>query len=63
MAAKAGIFDARARKAEKQLSRSADVRALASGAKDVAQLKRENEVFAPLARDARIDLAAARRLA
>lgn len=55
-------FQARERAVEKQRSRRADERAISSGGKSVAQLKRENEVFAPLAADARIELAASRSL-
>jgi hypothetical protein len=51
-----------ARATEKQRSRLADERAISGGGKSVAQLKRENEVFAPLAADARIELAASRSL-
>ena len=51
-----------ARAAEKRRSRRLDERAISSGGKSVAQLKRENEVFAPLAADARIELAASRSL-
>lgn len=50
------------RAAEKQRSRRSDERAISSGRKSVAELKRENEVFAPLAPDARIELAASRSL-
>jgi len=62
MRAKSESLDPRARAAAKQRSRDADERALASGRKSVAQLKRENEVFAPLAREARVDFTAARSL-
>lgn len=55
-------MDPRARAAEKQRSRIADERAISGGGKSMAQLKRENEVFAPLAGDARIELAASRSL-
>jgi hypothetical protein len=55
-------FKAQARAAKKQRSRIADERAIFGGGKSVAQLKRENEVFAPLAVDARIELAASRSL-
>jgi hypothetical protein len=55
-------LDPGVRAAEKQLSRAADEVAISSGRKSIAQLKRENEVLAPLARDARIDLSAARCL-
>ena len=47
----------------KRASRVADNRALQSGAKSALDIKRENEVLAPLARSARIDLGASRRLA
>ena len=56
-------FDSQVRAAEKRQSRLADAQALASGLKSVAQLKRENEVFSPLAREARLDLSASRLLA
>lgn len=55
-------FQSRARAAAKQRSRVADEHAVSSGDKSVARLKRENEVFAPLAADARIELAASRSL-
>ena len=55
-------FQPRVRTAEKQRSRVADERAISGGGKSVARLKRENEVFAPLAVDARIELAASRSL-
>jgi hypothetical protein len=55
-----GSFSERA--LEKQRQRDRDARDLASGAKSPAQLKRENEVFAPMARAARPNLAAARSL-
>jgi hypothetical protein len=51
------------RAAEKQRSRRSDERAISDGSKSVAQLKRENEAFAPLAPDARIEFAASRSLA
>jgi hypothetical protein len=61
------VHDARlnslSRRAEKQRSRLADQNAMRSGRKSVAQLKRENEAFAPLAREASVDLSAARSLA
>ena len=62
MLVKGASLDSRIRSAEKQRSRLADGRALASGQKSVAQLKRENEVFAPLAREARVDFSASRSL-
>jgi hypothetical protein len=55
-------MDTQARAADKQRSRSLDERALANGSKSVAQLKRENEAFAPLAASARVDLRASRSL-
>lgn len=55
-------MDSQARAVEKQRSRRADERAISSGSKSVAQVKRENEVFAPLAVDARVELAASRSL-
>jgi hypothetical protein len=51
-----------ARAGEKQRSRRFDESAISSGSKSIAQLKRENEAFAPLAADARIDLSASRSL-
>jgi hypothetical protein len=59
---KVNSFDPRERAREKARSRVADERALASGQKSMADLKRENEVFAPLASSARIDLSASRSL-
>jgi hypothetical protein len=52
----------RSRALTKQAARASDERLLASGRKSVAQLKRENEAFAPLARSARVDLSASRSL-
>lgn len=43
-------------------SRRADERALASGGKSAAQLRRENEVFASLARSVDVNIAASRSL-
>jgi hypothetical protein len=51
-----------ARAVEKQRSRRLDERAISNGSKSVGQVKRENEVFAPLAAGARIELAASRSL-
>lgn len=51
-------FDAQERALEKARSRSCDQRAVALGQKSDAELKRENEVFAPLGAGARIDLSA-----
>jgi hypothetical protein len=62
MQAKGISLDPRVRSAEKHHSRLMDSRALASGQKSVAQLKRENEAFAPLAREARVDFSASRSL-
>jgi hypothetical protein len=47
---------------EKQASRDEDARALASGEKSVEQLREENEVFARVLADARINLAASESL-
>jgi hypothetical protein len=47
----------------KSSSRAADRAALKGGSKTVQEIKRENEVFAPLAPIARIDPNASRRLA
>ena len=55
-------FDALSRGREKELSRVADDRDLASGRKSPQQLRRENEVFAWLSCSARVDLAASRSL-
>jgi hypothetical protein len=55
-------LDADERAREKQASRLADVLALSSGQKSADQLRQENEVFAPLARSARVNLAASRLL-
>lgn len=55
-------MDSQARAVEKQRARRLDERAISGGSKPVAQLKRENEVFAPLAVDAQIELAASRSL-
>lgn len=62
MQAKNASFNFQGRAAAKQRSRVADERAIASGRKSVFELKHENEVFAPLAREARIDFSASRRL-
>jgi hypothetical protein len=58
----AASMDSQARAAEKRRSRRSDERAILSGSKSIAQLKRENEVFAPLAVSARVDLSASRSL-
>ncbi len=55
-------FDFHARAAEKQASRDRDERDLRSGRKSVEQLCRENELLAPLAQTARVDIAASRSL-
>ena len=46
----------------KQASRDEDRRDLAAGRKSHAQLRRENELLAPLAAGAQANLAASRRL-
>jgi len=46
----------------KQSSRRVDERALASGGKSAAQLRRENEAFASLARSVHVNFAASRSL-
>jgi hypothetical protein len=53
-------FDPQERLAEKAESRRVDDRALAAGAKSVAQLKRDNESFAFPPSKARIDWGSAR---
>jgi hypothetical protein len=55
-------FDWAARAREKQASRDEDARALASGEKSAEQLSEENEVFARVLADARINLAASESL-
>jgi hypothetical protein len=62
MQANSQSYDPKARSAAKQRSRQADERALLGGLKSAAQLKRENEALAPLARVARVDLPASRSL-
>jgi hypothetical protein len=54
---------AESRSRSKSSSRAADGAALTQGLKTVRDVKRENEVLAPLAKSARIDLSASRRLA
>lgn len=61
--AQANIPSADARFRSKSSSRAADSDALKRGLKTAREIKRENEVFAPLAQGARIDLSASRRLA
>jgi hypothetical protein len=56
------LLDVRARAAQKQTSRERDERDLLSGHKSAEQLRRENELLAPFARSARVDLAASRSL-
>jgi hypothetical protein len=51
------------RRLQKDASRLADAHALASGRKDAAQLRSENEVLVSPGRPARIELPAARSLA
>jgi hypothetical protein len=48
--------------AEKERKRHADARALATGRKSVAQLKRENEAFAFTPQKARLKLSRAKAL-
>jgi hypothetical protein len=55
-------IDSSSRARAKQAARADDERLMASGEKSVAQLKRENEAFAPLARSARVNLSASRSL-
>jgi len=55
--------DGKGRSTVKGSSRAADSAAIKQGLKTVRDVKRENEVFAPLAGRARIDLSASRRLA
>lgn len=62
MQAQFDSFDPQERAQQKERSRRADMRAIALGQKSHVALKRENEVFAPLAAAARIDLAASRAL-
>jgi hypothetical protein len=47
-------FDPAARAAEKTAQRAEDERALASGDKTPAQIERDNSVFLPIARRARV---------
>ena len=55
-------LDVVARAQAKAISRRADARAEFSGQKSASQLRRENEVFAPLAIGARVNFSASRRL-
>jgi hypothetical protein len=55
-------LDVRARAAQKQASREQDEHDLRTGRKSAEQLRRENELLAPFARTARVDLAASRSL-
>lgn len=55
-------LDVRARAAQKQASRKQDERDMRTGRKSAEQLRRENELLAPFARTARVDLAASRSL-
>lgn len=47
---------------EKREQRAADSDSLAKGLRTISEMKRDNEVFAPFALSARIDLSASRRL-
>lgn len=55
-------FDVAARARAKEASRRADAHAVSSGQKSASQLRRENEVFAPLVVGARVNFSASRRL-
>lgn len=55
-------LDVAARARAKEASRLADARVMSSGQKSASQLRRENEVFAPLAVAARVNFSASRRL-
>lgn len=55
-------LDSRERAEAKAKSRAADARALRTGRKSRAELKRKNEFLAPLVESARIDLSASRSL-
>jgi hypothetical protein len=55
-------LDVRAGAARKRISREQDERDLRTGHKSAEQLRRENELLAPFARSARVDLAASRSL-
>lgn len=61
--ARTNMSAAGSRSRSKGASRAADSAALRQRLKTVGEIKRENEVFAPLAGSARIDLSASRRLA
>ncbi len=63
MKARTDISAADSRFRSKSASRAADSAALESGSKSPGEIKRENEVFAPLARSARVDPGASQRLA
>jgi hypothetical protein len=55
-------LDVHARAAQKQASREQDERDLRTGRKSAGQLRQENELLAPFADSARVDLAASRSL-
>lgn len=55
-------LDVHGRAAQKQASREQDERDLCTGRKSAEQLRRENELLAPFAGSARVDLAASRSL-
>lgn len=55
-------YDPRERAREKQAARDADERALAANPELAEEIRRANEVFAPLAASGRIDLPSARSL-
>jgi hypothetical protein len=55
-------LDVGALAAQKQASRTKDEHDLRSGRRSAEQLRQENELLAPFARSARVDLAASRSL-
>jgi plasmid stability protein len=55
-------LDVRVRAAQKQVSRERDERDLRTGRKSAERLRQENELLAPFAGSARVDLAASRSL-
>ena len=56
------LDNAGARARAKQAARLVDARAVSSGRKSVGGLRRENELLAPLAGEARVNLRASRSL-
>lgn len=55
-------LDVGARVRDKDASRLADARAVSLGEKSAIQVRRKNEVFAPLARFARVNFSVSRSL-